>query len=82
MFSILLVDVVMPVCDGMELLRLLKAERDMKNIPVIMLTGLDGEELSRNCLVLGANFLMKKPFDEILFDEYVKKIFATEIVVE
>jgi two-component system cell cycle response regulator len=76
LFDVLLVDVVMPVCDGMELLRMLKSEPKLMHLPVIMLSGLDGEELARNCLALGAASLMKKPFDDYHFSQLSAAIFG------
>ena len=43
---------------------------------VIMLSGLEGEELARKCLELGAAELMKKPFDEDKFATIAARIFA------
>jgi len=76
-FDIAIVDVVMPVCDGMELLRMCKGDSELEHIPIVMLSGLDGEELSRNCLSLGAADLMQKPFDDNTFAEISNRIFAT-----
>lgn len=71
-YSIILSDVVMPVCDGIGLLKLIKNEDAYKNIPILMMSGLEGEELSKNCLDLGANALLKKPFDDSKFLEAIK----------
>eukprot|EP01038_Epipyxis_sp_PR26KG_P014061 gene14061-18863_t len=73
-FGIILVDVVMPVCDGMELLRMIKAEDNMKSIPIVMLSGLESMDLTQTCLSLGAIDVMKKPFDEAKFQEILSKL--------
>ena len=71
-YSMILSDVVMPVCDGIGLLKLIKNDDLYKDIPIVMMSGLEGEELSKNCLDLGANALLKKPFDDIKFLEAIK----------
>lgn len=73
-YAIVLCDVVMPNCDGMGFLKLIKADQDFQHIPVVMLSGLEGEELSKNCLDLGANSLLKKPFDDQRFAEILQEL--------
>lgn len=51
----------MPVMDGNEMLRRLKANEDMKSIPVIMLTGDHEIEQVMESLELGANEYVVKP---------------------
>lgn len=73
-FMVILVDVVMPVCDGMELLRMIKADVQLAKLPVVMLSGLEGEDLRKTCMDFGASALMKKPFDEDQFQDVLKKL--------
>lgn len=71
-------DIVMPVCDGINFLKLIKDysthEGNYDQIPIIMLSGLESEELSRSCLDLGANGVLKKPFDEAKFSEIIREV--------
>ena len=57
-----ILDVMMPELDGYELLKLIKDDDSIKDIPVIMLTakGLD-DEISKG-LNLGADDYVSKPF--------------------
>jgi DNA-binding response OmpR family regulator len=41
----------------------------------VVISGLDGEELSRNCLDLGAVALLKKPFDIDKFNVIADQLF-------
>lgn len=75
-FNIVLTDVVMPVCDGMELLRLIKADEELLHLPVFMLSGLEGDTLSKKCLQAGAAMLLKKPFNDEIFHDFVQKFFV------
>jgi CheY-like chemotaxis protein len=56
----------------MELLKMMKADKDMSELPVVMMSGLEGAELEQNCLELGANGLLKKPFEESTFREVMQ----------
>lgn len=73
-YVIILCDVVMPICDGIGFLKLMKNDDEVKHIPVVMLSGLEGEELNKSCLELGAYSLLKKPFDEQRFSEIVVEL--------
>ena len=55
-------DAMMPVLDGYELLRRLRAEEQTAAIPVIMLTARRQEQDVLSALQLGANDYMVKPF--------------------
>lgn len=58
--DIILLDAIMPVMDGFETCRQLKADVDSKNIPVIFMTGLsDTESVVRGFEVGGVDYLTK-----------------------
>ena len=59
--SIIMLDILMPNMDGFEVLRRMKADERMKNIPVIVLTAEKSAELE--ALQLGAADFITKPFD-------------------
>ncbi|RYG94882.1 response regulator [archaeon] len=71
-FDIVLTDVVMPVCDGLTLLRLIKQDRTMEHLPVVMLSGLEGDEIIKTGLEQGAVAVLKKPFNNAEFAEIIK----------
>ena len=55
-------DMMMPVHDGLEVLRRMRASEVHADIPVIMLTARRGEEDVVGALELGANDYLVKPF--------------------
>jgi DNA-binding response OmpR family regulator len=61
-------DAMMPILDGFEALRRLKADPALKDIPVVMLTALRQEEHVVGALKLGAADYLPKPFipDELV----------------
>ena len=55
-------DMMMPVHDGFEVLRRMRASEAQKDIPVIVLTARRGEKDIVGALELGANDYLVKPF--------------------
>ena len=60
--DLILLDIEMPVLDGHEILRRLKANPETTDIPVIFLTGLSDEQTENIGLSLGAADYISKPF--------------------
>ncbi|MBF0530158.1 MAG: response regulator, partial [Deltaproteobacteria bacterium] len=60
--DIILLDVMMPVMDGYEVCALLKSSPTTKDIPVIFITAMIGEDDERKGLELGAVDYIRKPF--------------------
>lgn len=66
MFSLILLDVVMPGMDGFTLLKKLQEEIIIQNIPVILITSLTDEENEQRGLTLGAVDYIVKPFRPLI----------------
>lgn len=66
--ELLILDAMMPVMDGFETLRRIRADPGLREVPVIMLTALRQEDAVMNALNLGAADYLSKPFipDELL----------------
>ena len=62
--DLILLDVMMPVMDGYEVCRRLKANSNTQNIPVIFLTGQTGTENETMGFEVGAVDYIHKPFSE------------------
>ena len=65
-FDLLLLDIVMPEMNGYEVLRRLKDDERLRDIPVIMISALDEIETVVRCIELGAEDYLPKPFDPVL----------------
>jgi PAS domain S-box-containing protein len=63
--SLVLLDLVMPPPDGYQVLRILRARADTKDVPVVVLTGLDGEDEIAKAFEAGADDFVKKPFKPV-----------------
>lgn len=62
-FDAVLLDVMMPDMDGYQVLREMKADTSLRDIPVIMISALNEVESTVRCIRLGAEDYLTKPFD-------------------
>ncbi|CAM9891015.1 unnamed protein product, partial [Ectocarpus sp. 8 AP-2014] len=60
-FDLILLDVVMPGLDGVEVLTRVKQDPRLGHIPVVMLSGLESDRLEELCLQQGAVVVLRKP---------------------
>lgn len=70
--DLILLDVLMPVMDGYEVCRRLKANPDTREIPVIFLTGQTGTEDETRGFDVGAVDYIHKPFSEAVVKARVR----------
>jgi CheY-like chemotaxis protein len=71
---LILLDIRMPKVDGIEVLRRLKADRELKKLPVIMLTTTDDAREVERCHELGCNEYIQKPVDYDRFAEAIRRL--------
>jgi CheY-like chemotaxis protein len=71
---LLLLDIRMPKVDGVEVLRRLKEDRELRKIPVIMLTTTDDPREVDRCHAFGCNSYIVKPVDYEKFAEAIKNL--------
>ncbi|MFH0736334.1 MAG: response regulator [bacterium] len=60
---LLLLDISMPKMDGIEVLKRIKSDEELKEIPVMMLTTTDDPREVENCYKLGCSVYITKPVD-------------------
>jgi len=65
-FDLMLLDMEMPEMTGMEVLVALKGNRELSRLPVIVISGADQEQNAVNCIELGAEDFLPKPFNPTL----------------
>lgn len=73
---VILLDLKMPKLDGLEVLRLIKADPALKTIPVVMLTSSREEPDLARSYALGVNAYVVKPVGFSEFVEAVKQLGA------
>ena len=62
--DIILLDVMMPGMSGYEVLEKLKADENLKSIPVVLISGKGSDENEAKGFDLGASAYIKKPFEK------------------
>lgn len=65
-FDLVLLDILMPDMNGVEVLSRLKDEPRWRNIPVIMISGLHEVDAVARCIEAGADDYLPKPFNPTL----------------
>ena len=60
--DLVLLDIMMPGIDGLQVLRIVKANTTLKAIPIVMLTALAQESVVLQGIKLGAKDYIRKPF--------------------
>jgi adenylate cyclase len=65
-FDIILLDLIMPGMNGLEVLRRLKAAERTSHIPVIVISALDELDTVVRCIEAGAEDYLTKPFNPVL----------------
>jgi adenylate cyclase len=64
--DVVLLDVVMPGANGIDILREFKANPKLSDIPVVMVSGLGDLECVVQCIQMGAEDYVAKPFDRVV----------------
>ncbi|MFW6080413.1 MAG: EAL domain-containing protein [Desulfosalsimonas sp.] len=64
--DLVLLDVMMPEIDGHEVLKKMKADPNLRHIPVIMVTAVDDMDSAVTCIERGAEDYLTKPFNPVM----------------
>ncbi|HSH94801.1 MAG TPA: SpoIIE family protein phosphatase, partial [Roseimicrobium sp.] len=65
-FDLVLLDTLMPGLDGYAVLKAMKTDPSLRELPVIMIAGLDDLDSVARCIDLGAEDYLPKPFKAVL----------------
>lgn len=71
---LMLLDLNMPVMNGVELLRTLKQDDQLREVPVIILTSTDDQREIDECYSLGCNLYIPKPVEFDRFSDAVRQL--------
>jgi len=75
--TMILLDVMMPKLNGLQVLEKLKADPETKAIPVVMLTNLAGQQDAENALAKGAiKYIVKSEYEPKQVADMVKELLA------
>jgi two-component system, cell cycle response regulator DivK len=74
--NLIVLDMMMPIMDGWEAARALRANPDTKNIPILAITALSRPHELKACLDAGCNGYIVKPFSVRNLQRKIKKLLA------
>jgi len=72
--NIVFMDVVMPVMDGYEATRQIKAASAGRFVPIIFLTAISDEEALAECIEAGGDDFLVKPYDKLILQSKVRSM--------
>ncbi len=79
---LLLLDIRMPKVDGVEVLKKIREDKELRKMPVIMLTTTSDPREVENCHAFGCNNYIVKPVDYDDFVDAIRKLGLFLMVVE
>ena len=74
--DLILMDMMMPVMDGWEAARTLRASRETRDIPILAVTALFRSEDLKACLESGCNGYLVKPFSGVDLQRKIRELLA------
>lgn len=72
-FGLIIVDILMPKMNGLQLIKEMKLKTQYKDVPVIIMSGNIESESVKTAIALGINNILVKPFNYGLFIEKVSR---------
>lgn len=81
--AVILLDLIMPEMDGFQVLEVIKENKWMDKMPVLIISGENSVEIEKKCFDYGISDFIKKPFDNKLVKKRVKMLwicFCTKII--
>jgi len=79
--DLILLDLNLPRVDGREVLKEVKADRNLKRIPIVVLTTSERDEDILNSYGLGVNTYIRKPVNFDRFQEVIKTLHKYWVMV-
>lgn len=66
LFDLILLDIMMPEMDGYQVLEAMKADEQLRHVPVIVISAVEEIESVVRCVEMGAEDYLPKPFNPVL----------------
>ena len=64
-FDVVLLDILMPEMDGHQVLEAMKADNQLRDIPVIVISAVEDVDSAVQCIEIGAEDFLPKPFNPV-----------------
>lgn len=72
-FGLIIIDIVMPKFNGLQVIKELKAQARTKKIPILLISGNLHTEIVKQSIIMGVKNILAKPFNYDVFMERVEK---------
>lgn len=72
--SVILLDLYMPVCDGIKVLRFMEEQKWIGKVPVLIISSETSTDIEKKCFELGISDFIHKPFDYDLVSRRIDNI--------
>lgn len=72
--SAVLLDIIMPVMDGFQVLEHMRADEKLKHIPVVVATAKNEDESEVKAFIMGASDYISKPYRPLIIRQRLKNI--------
>jgi CheY-like chemotaxis protein len=79
---LMLLDIKMPKVDGVEVLRQLRQDPELRKLPVVMLTTTDDPNEVERCHALGCSCYVAKPVEYTQFVEAIRRLGLFLLIVQ
>ena len=76
LFDLVVTDCIISDMNGLDLLKLIRADSELKHIPVLMVTSDDFQGNIITSIKAGLNDYIVRPFEEYTFKQKLEKIFS------
>ncbi len=74
--SVVLLDLIMPEMDGFAVLEVMRREKLIRKLPVIVISGETSPEAEKRCFDYGVSDFVQKPFNESIVQRRVKNVIS------
>ena len=72
--DLILMDLMMPIMDGFEVTKIIKSDKELASIPLIIISALSDKEAVVKALEIGADEYLIKPFDIVDFKLKIRNV--------
>jgi CheY-like chemotaxis protein len=74
--QLILMDIAMPVLDGIEATRLIRQQEKLKDVPVVILSAFDTDAFRQKAIEAGVNGYFTKPVDFDRLRQFIQKLLS------
>lgn len=78
-YDLLIIDWLMPEMDGMESVKLIKENKSIADIPILMLSGFGNEDVAKEAEKIGISHFISKPYNYSTLFDAIMDVFEKDI---